>query len=72
MWRLHYTHWIDFVFENLHQATKNWLWKIVNTFLVLFSDGNHKLTTWMESLILSYCACKISTMRMYEFVSKVI
>ena len=63
MWRLHYTHEIDLWFENLHQASKNWLPKIVTTFLVLFSDGNHKLTILMESLILSYCACKISTMK---------
>ena len=63
MWRLHYTHEIDFGFENLHQASKNWLPKIVTTFLVLFSDGNHKLTILMESLILSYYACKISTMK---------
>ena len=59
MWRVHYTHGIDFGFENLHQATKNWLPKTVTTFLVLFSAGNHKSTTWMESLTLSYCACKI-------------
>ena len=46
---------------NLQQVIKNQLPKIVTTFLVLFSDGNHKLTTWMESWILSYFTCKISS-----------
>ena len=40
--RLNYTNGIDFGFKNLHQATKKWLPKIVSTFLVLFSNANHK------------------------------
>ena len=41
--RLNYTHEIDFGFKNLHQDTKKWLQKIVPTYLVLFSNGNHRL-----------------------------
>ena len=40
--RLNYTNGIDFGFENLHQATKKCLPKTVSTFLVLFSNANHK------------------------------
>ena len=47
MQRLHYMHTIDFGFKNLHQPTKKWSPEVVTTFLVLFSSGNHKLTSQM-------------------------
>ena len=39
--------WNNIGFKNLYHVTKRWLLKIVTTFLVLFSNGNHKLTAWM-------------------------
>ena len=62
MWRLNYAYGTELGIEIYTKPLKN-LPKIVTTFLALFSDGNHRLTPWMESLILSYCACKISIMK---------
>ena len=46
MWKLHYTHGIDFGLKNLHQATKKWLPEVVTTFQALSSVGDHKANSF--------------------------
>ena len=69
--KTYYTNGIDFGFKNLHQATEKWLPKIVPTFLVFLSNGNHKLNSWMWSFMLIVYA-KFQPLTMYKTVSRAI